>query len=45
MTSVIVVCFSVAVATAIAASVQQVRQHKRTLQFLLHRLLRKRKDE
>ena len=44
MTAGMVVCFSGAVATAIAALVQQVRQ-RRALQFLLHRLLRKRKDE
>lgn len=44
MTSVIVVCFALAVAVALAALVQQVRQ-RRALQALLNRLLRKRREE
>ncbi|HTN75334.1 MAG TPA: hypothetical protein VL096_08810 [Pirellulaceae bacterium] len=44
MTFVIVVCFSVAVAAAIAALVQQIRQ-RRALQALLNRLLRQRKED
>ena len=44
MTSVIVVCFSVAIAAAIAALVHQFRQ-RRALQALLIRLLRKRRED
>jgi hypothetical protein len=44
MTLMIVVCFSVAVAAAVAALVHQVRQ-RRALQKLFDRLLRKRRED